>query len=280
MVDNLNNSSWPSLLEYLGLGSIFSNLPSFDQSVPLFQACISTLCASEEEEVVFYLYDRLFAENLNQISALPQINSSFLLQIIKEQQQKKSFEILSVYATSLTEKPSETIHDLILYLAWDRMCVCMARLFDYQSKDPKFIRAIDILRGCLIESYQHIAQQGRTNPSLYRMLESLVFYEMREENLENHNDAEWATLSQSFQALSSQDQLLDAHYIDDAVAREKGQEIEEEDSEYLISDSPNRINPRLALAHYMTDKLRSEVANWDYVLRPIKINYSASSIRT
>lgn len=278
--DNHVSFKWPSLLEYLELGSILSNLPAFEQNQPLFEACISTLCANNETDVFFHLYDRLFAETLNQIKALPQLKSSFLLQALKEQRQKKSFleakvllsPVLDAYETSLTEKASHTMHDLILYLAWERMCVCLSRLFDYQSTDPKFIKGIAVLRECLIESYQHIAQQGRTNPSIYRMLESFLFYQMREENLEKHTTAEWALLSQSFQALKAQDDLADFFYIDDAVILERDLKIEEENSEcYLTLDPINKINARLSFAIYMLDKLKSEVPNWDYVLHQKKI---------
>lgn len=278
--DNHISFRWPSLLEYLELGSVLSNLPAFDQTQPLFVACISTLCAYEEKEVLLYMYDQLFAENLNQINALPQIKSSFLLQAIKEQRQRFSFlEVTKVLSSTLaaneaalSEKASHTMHDLILYLAWDRMCVCMARLFDYQSTDPKFIKGIGVLKECLIESYQHIAQQGRTTPGIYRMLESLLFYQMREENLQKHTPAEWTMLSQSFLALKAQDELVDIFYIDDAVVTVEKLKTEEETSEYYLTlDSPTSTNFRLSLAQYMMDKLKSEVTWWDYALRPKKI---------
>lgn len=156
------------------------------------------------------------------------------------------------------------MHDLILYLAWDRMCVCTARLFDYQSNDPKFIKGIRVLRDCLIESYQHIAQQGRTTPGIYRMIESVFFYQMREENLGKLLPAQWTILTQSFQALKGQDELADFFYIDDGVTLEKVLKMEEEDSEcYLTLDSPNRVNARLSLAQCMMDQLKSEVPNCD-----------------
>lgn len=265
---------WPSLLEYLEQGTLFSNLPTFDQNHPLFQACISTLCSKEDRETVFHVYDSLFTEILNQISALPQINTSFLLQAIKEQRQKNShlevntllFPILATYETSLMEKGSDVRHDLILYLAWDRMCVWMARLFDYQSSNSQFIKGIGILKTCLIESYQHILQQGRTFPGIYRMLESFLFYQMREENLEKLNAHQWTVVSQSFQVLKAQEELVDFFYIDDAVVGDK--ELGKENSEtYVTFDSPARIQTRLALVHYMMDQLKSEVPSWNYHLR-------------
>ena len=179
--------------------------------------------------------------------------------------------VLAAYETSLTENTSHTMHDLILYLAWDRMCVCMARLFDYQSTDPKFIKGIGVLRECLIESYQHIAQQARTIPSFYRMIEALFFYQVREENLQKHTAAEWTILSQSFEVLKEQDKLADFFYIDDAAIL--NQKVEED---YVTLDSPHKVNARLSLAQYMMDKLKSEVPSWGYTLHPKKIVYLES----
>lgn len=274
--DNHLSFRWPSLLEYLELGSIFSNLPAFDQNQPLFKACLATLCTNEDREVLFYIYDRLFAEHLNQITALTQIQPAFLLQAIENQRQKTSFldlktvlsPVLTAFEISLKEKTSDTMHDLILYLSWDRMCVSMARLFDYPSNDPKFISGITVLRDSLIDSYQHIAQQGRTNPGFYRMLEALLFYQMREENLEKLTPAEWTTLSQSFPTLKAQDELADFFYIDDALKSEKGS------SElYLTLDSPNRVHARLALAGCFMDKLKAEIPNWNYTLHQKNMAY-------
>jgi hypothetical protein len=279
------NFRWPSLLEYLDLGSLLKNLPAFDPSQPLFNACLTTLCVNEEKETLFYLYDSLFAECLNQIKDLPQINAPFLLRAIKICRLKPSFSeaekmissTLRVYETALSENVSRIMHDLILYLAWNRMCVCITRLFDYQSTDPKFIKGLVVLRECLIESYLHITQQGRTSPSLYRLIESLFFYQIREENLQKHTDAEWATLSQSFQILKAQDELADFFYIDDAVVSLDDHKREPDISElYLTLDAPDRVNSRLALAQYIMDKLKLEVPQWCYSLQPKKIVYLES----
>lgn len=268
--DNHISFGWPSLLEYLDLGSLLSELPPFDQNQPIFKACVSSLCENEEKEVIFYIYDRLFAENLNQIKDLPQIDASFLLQAIKKQREKSFFlelekivsHTLAAYEIALLDKTSDTMHDLILYLAWDRMCVWMAHLFNYQSTNPKFINGIQVLKECLIESYQHIAMQGRTVPGLYRMLESLFFYQMREENLQKHTDAEWALLSQSFPVLKPQNELVDFFYIDDSV---------EGNTAYLTMDFEDSVHLRLALAHHMIDKIKEETPHWNYTLQPKNI---------
>ncbi len=279
-LDNRISFGWPALLAYLGCGEILSNLPAFDADKPLFQACLATLYASQEKEVLFHVYDHLFAENLNQIKALPQINAPFLLQAIRDQRAKASFveaaKILSpalgVKETALILNPSQVMHDLILYLAWDRMCVCMARIFNHQSPDPKFIHGIAVMQDCLVESYQHIKQHGRTSPGIYRLLEALFFYHMREEHINNHSDAEWALLSRSFNALKADEELMDMAYIDDAVIMREKLGIEEENPAcYLTLDSADIVNARLALTNFMLAKLTAEVPQWSYVLRPTQI---------
>lgn len=215
-IDN-QETRWPSFLKYLGLGSIFSNLPPFDQTQPLFVACVSTMHANTEKEVLFYMYDRLFAEVLTQIKNLPEINAPFLLQAIEQKRKTPSFleaekvpsALLTAYETAFKEKSADTIHDLVLYLAWDRMCVWMGSLFNFQSANPKFIQGISHLKECLIESYHHIAQQGKTSPGTYRLIEALIFYQMREENLQKHSAEDWALLNQSFRLLKNQDELVE-----------------------------------------------------------------------
>lgn len=267
-LDNRISFRWPSLLEYLGCGTLFSTLPAFDQSNPFFVASVATLCGSEEKEVILYMYDRLFAENLIQIKALPQINAAFLIQAIKEQRQKDSFlqvekllsPVLAAYEAAFVENEANTMHDLILYLAWDRMCVCIAQLFDYQSSDPKFINGIGVLKECLIESYQYITQHERTAPGIFRMLEALLFYQMREENLQKHTAEEWALLSQSFRILKSQDELIDCFYIDDALKPDGDAQC------YLTLDSPETVDSRLSFAQFMINKIKSESPQWNYIL--------------
>ncbi|MES2345319.1 MAG: hypothetical protein V4494_05225 [Chlamydiota bacterium] len=271
--DNYISLDWPSLFEYLGLGSMLSQLSTFDQAHPLFIACVATLHATDEQEVLLYMYDQLFVENLNQIKALPQMNAAFLLQAIRERRGDFSFvevnnmlsPALDAIEAALIENAPHIMHDLILYLAWDRMCVYMAHLFDDASTDPKFIKGIGVLKECLIESYQHIAKQERTSPGIYRMIEALFFYQMREENREKHTDAAWAMLSQSFQCLKAEDQLVDFFYIDRAVFFEKDSES------YLTLDSLEKVSSRLAFAQYMMDQIKLDTPEWNYVLHPQKI---------
>jgi|GEM_PF-1285505 len=268
---------WPSLLEYLGLASVLSDLPEFGPDDPVFIACIETLSATDKIEVLHQLYDQLFAEILSQIKALPQIDSSFLLQKIKHQREKNSEKnkkalsaSLDGFETALTEKVIYAMHDLILYLAWERMCVCMAKIFDYQSNDPKFINGIGVIKECLVDSYEHIKEQGRTAPGIYRMLEAFLFYEMREENIDKLSAIEWSVFSKSFQFLKPQDQLADYFYIDDAVVDQSILNAED-DTEYLVLDAPDRISDLLVFASHMIHKLKAEFPSWKYAFHPKKV---------
>jgi hypothetical protein len=249
------------LLEYLELGTLLEDILPFDETNPFFQATVATLCQNVEKEVLHHIYDHLFIEILKQIKALPQINANFLLHVIK----KKEDANLASYEAALIENPSHAMHDLILYLAWDRMCVWMARLFNHQSTNPTFIRGLDVLKECLIESYQHIKEQGRTSPGIYRMLEALFFYEMREENLQKHSPDEWAMLTQSFPILKGENELVDFFYIDDLISSEG--------TSYLTLDSPDKVKARFTLAEYLINKIKEATPTWNYVLHPKEITH-------
>lgn len=264
--------SWPSLLEYLDLGQLFSRFPPFDEKEILFTATVSALSEIDNPEDLFYIYDSLFTERLKQVKALPEVDAAFLLQKIEEKKNRLSFwemeKILSPdlarQEKALREEAPRAIHDLVLYLAWDRMCVSMARLFDYQSAHPVYQQNIRKLRWCLIESYQHIAAQGKTSPSFYRMVEALFYYQMREEHLQLHPEADWELLTQSFSALKQPHELIDVFYIDHALIT--GAEQSGHSSCHLTLDPPEVVQARLALARYTIERLKEEFPQWDYTL--------------
>lgn len=266
--------SWPSLLEYLDLGSLLSTLPLFDQTHALFNQCISILSLNEEKEAIFYLFDSLFVENLTQIKNLSQVDSAFFLQAIALKRQSEPFfnaekelsSALEPYETALTVNPSHLMHDLILYLAWERICVWIGSLFDYQSSDQKFINNLQILKECLIESFQHITSQGRTSPSFYRLLEALFFYQVREENFQIHSQADWNILSQSFPVLLPPNCLADVRYVDNALVPLNKLNQQENSEWYLTLDSQDKIDSRLKLANYMCNQLKTENPQWNYQL--------------
>lgn len=276
---------WPSLLEFLELGNLFKNLAGFDQSQPIFQAYLVTLSAKQEVEVVQYLFDTLFAECLAQIKSLPEINPIFLLDKIKMEQEKSSFQeiekmlspTLNYYEISFRENSSQMMHNLILYLAWDRMCVYVSRLFDHPSNDFNFIKNLEVLKNCLIESFQYITQDGRTVPGFYRLAEALFYFYMREENLQKHLEAEWLILNQSVSGFNSQDELADLLYIDQAITL-KGSEVEEITECFLTLDSQDKVDIRLLFAIYIMERLQLEFSNWNYTFLKkniICINYQS-----
>ncbi len=264
--------TWPSLLEYLELGGLFSRLPPFNGKQALFTASISALCEVDNPEDLFYIYDGLFTAMLKQVKALPEIDPSFLLQKIAEKKEKLSFwEMEKVLSPALEAKEKvirenapEAMHDLVLYLAWDRMCVSMARLFDFQSADPVYLQNLKRLKWCLIESYQHIASQGKTWPSFHRMLEALFYYQMREEHLHLHPEADWKLLTQSFPVIKDPNELIDCFYIDHSIVPDT--QIHEATATHLTLDPPEIVQRRLDLAHYMIGQLKKEIPQWKYTL--------------
>lgn len=273
---------WPSLFAYIGLEALPKNIPTFDENEEIFQTCLTVLHEDKIDGMLFNLYDRLFAEYLTYIKSLPEINAAFLANKIQEEQQKASFLVvskwlapsLSNYERALIHNPSQIMHDLILYLAWDRMCVALGRLFDYQTTDAIFIRGLETLRKCLVESFQHITAQGKTSPSFYRLVEALFFYEMREENLDKHADNEWALLSQSFSVLLPQYELVDCYYIDNCLSlkNEAGDAMIQD--RYLTFESKEKMDKRLELMLLMVQKLNAETdLEWKYSLRSSEIVY-------
>lgn len=229
---------WPTLLAYLDLESLYTQLPTLN-----FQACLEVLKDGDENQAID-LFDRLFAENITLIKGLPEIDPSFLLEaIVKKQSDKRFLFSLKAYEERFRENTPYLMHDLILYLSWERMCITVSCLFDMQVEDLNFLRNLKVIKECLKESYLHIVKDGKTHPSLYRLLEALFYYHMREENLQGHTDEEWAILNQSFPVLKDQNTLADVFYIDDM-----------EDVSYITLDSPDIVNARLAFADCMLKK--------------------------
>lgn len=221
---------WPTFLESKDLGSLFPLLPEFEPAEPL------RILHEGDREQIIYLYDCLFAEVLGQIKDLSELK------------------------IALPEKT--TRHDLILYLGWERVCMLISQVFDYQSTDPKLIQGLEVLKECLIETYLHLVKDGKTTPSLFRLLETLFFYEMREENLHKHTEEEWTVLNQAFPLFK--EGLADFFYIDD---------MDDEEAVYLTSELEDQVNTRLAFAHCMVSKLKREIPSWPIEIKPKKITY-------
>lgn len=247
---------WPTLLKYLNLDvhTLFTTLP-FEESQPLFQTALATLINHEKKEDLFEFYDLLFAEILTGVKNLPELQPQVLIQALKESKVESSFEMtLHTYERALIEDPAKTLHDLTLYLGWEHMCVCLSRLFDYQSQDTQFIAALQILKECLIESYQHIMHQGRTTPSIYRLFEALFFYEMREERIDTHLVEEWTILAQSFPLIKDQQSPADCFYIDGAVVSVGKMDASSEC--YITLDSAHQIETRWSFALCIMNKIK------------------------
>lgn len=262
------NLPWPSLLEYIHLGMLIETLPKFDENNALFSYLISPIDLSEN--VIIELYDQIFIECLTLIKSLPEINSTVILQKIRQNKKPSLFTAsLDYYEKILLENPYNAIHDLILYLAFDRVCICITNLFENMSSQ---IKKLNILKECLIESFQHITQDGKTSPGFFRLVEAIYAYQMREENLQGYSDAEWLLLCQSVSALKSREALIDVFYIDSCIVN-----LEEVTEKNLIkvftADSPDIVTARLSLAEYVMKKLKIEIPEWRYTLSSSEIFY-------
>ena len=270
---------WPSLLEWLDLESLFEVFPKFDPQNPLFALVMSTLIERPEKEFLILLYDQIFVECLTQVKALPPIDAAFLLHQIQEKRKclnpsiEKIFSLsLDRYEKLLKENPSYFMHDLILYLAWDHVCINLAMLFEYPVPHLNIQKHLATFKECLEESFQHITAHGRTAPSFFRMIETLYAYQMREENFETHTESDWLILCQGSKALKSREKLSDAFYIDAAIINEQQlQQSSKEVLKVLTLDSFEKVQACLSLTNYMITKLKLEAPGWHYTLSPVEI---------
>lgn len=261
---------WGSFLTYLDLGHLLQSLPALTQMEPLFSGTISTLNEIETSEELFHVYDSLFILVLKKIKALQEVDSSFLLSKIREKKESHSFKevekfflhALEGYEKSLKEDPHGTIHDLILYLAWNEICGYLSELFDHPSNHPLFLENLKKLKKCLIESYQHITQGGEKNVSFSSLMEAVFYYQMREERLPLHSKENWDLLTQSFPLLKGAKQLSDFFYIDSLLHLESNKE----DFRHLTIDSLEHVQSRRKLAIYMMEHCKNEVPGWSYHL--------------
>lgn len=244
-VEGIITFNWSSLLELLELQNLFQEFPKFDPEHPLFQSYVTALSENTEKDTVFHLYDNLFTECLKHIKAIKEIHPDELLKLIGNKKSSNFFELpLNDYEQLLIEHPNSASHSLILYLAWDRFCICMSHLFDFQSTNETFNQNLVVLKDCLIESYTHITAHGRTRPSFFRLAEALYYYEMREEFLQTHPEADWDILSKSVTALSSKEFPTDVLYVDGMP-----------DSTIYTLDSKEIVKLRVELANLVRRKL-------------------------
>lgn len=205
---------WPNLLEYLDLCSLFENFFTFDENHHLFAYLISSLASDPKNELLMALFDQIFVECLTHIKALPQMNPTFLVDHLRKKEFSSPFSrSLNQYEKMLVDNPANTMHNLILYLAWDRVCVNLAIVFEH----PATLKGLKVMQECLLESFQHITAQGRTVPSFFRLLEALYAFEMRQENLDIHTDEEWKILCDGALGLKPRNEIADVLYLDSSI---------------------------------------------------------------
>jgi hypothetical protein len=279
---------WSLLLEYLDLSLLFDPFPKLDGQNKIFSSVIEVLSQSlkldSNKDVIVYLYDQIFVECLTQVKALPQVNFQILIDQIQFIRANPLFphdedpfaSALYSYEKRLTENPYETIHDLTLYLAWDRVCVYLGTIFD--DTTLKICNGLEILKECLIESFWHITEQGRTTPSLFRLVEALFAYEMKEENLQHHSEKEWQALCQGATTLQSRDELTDVSYLDSGVS--VGGQVEKNLQTVFTLESVDKVKTRMALIEYIGAKLKKEAPDCQFVLSSFEIHCLKESDKT
>lgn len=269
--------NWPALFEYLSYEQIYDTLPNFED-LQIYRLLISYL-SSNEKEIQYYLYDQVFVECLTQVKSLPIVNQSFLIHLIEKKKSLPKFAYekelfsnsLNWYEKKLKEDPYRLLHDLTLYLAWDRVCISLAVVFEQVLPHPQNINGLNILKECLIESFQHITRDGKTTPGFFRLIEALYAFYMREENLENHSEEDWTILCQSADALRPREILINIPYIDAAIDETK----EKDDNpaapvKVFTLCREEYAAATLSFAKFMINKLKSE-GEWGFSLYPVEM---------
>lgn len=267
---------WPTLLKFLKLDPM-PQLKTWDETNPIFQLYLKSLFSITEKELLYHIYDMLFAETIGEIKSLKDLSKKNLLEKIENisNQNKNIINALQSFQSDFSGSNSKAMHDLILYLSFERMCHCLSKFLDYQTKDLTYTHNLKVLRECLIDSYVHIRSQGNCFLSFYTLIESLFFFEMREENLSKHTDEEWKVLNQTFSVLKQDEGLTSCFYIDDALSELETSKNTSPKS-YLSCESKEIVEIRLNFANVMLKKLQNEIPSFQYVLKPLLIIYSKS----
>jgi hypothetical protein len=243
--------------ECLGISNIFEKFPELGEQHKLFPLLSSILEHENKNELLVHFYDQVFVECLTQVKALPEINPSFLLEQIEKKREFCPFpQGLELYELLLLKHPEHIIHDLILHLAWDRTCVYLASLFD------RAIPGLEVLKDCLVESFQHITMQGKSVPSVFRFVEALYSYYLKKENLSLHTEEEWKILSQGSVALQPRNRFIAVPYLDVVAGNRKVRTL----------DSMIQVKAAVALTQCIFKKLKKEYPSWNYNLSPVEVS--------
>lgn len=262
---------WPSLLQLTGLASVFESFPLLTLESPLFSLMIATLAEKTPEELLTRLYDQLFVECLTQVKSLEVANPHFLISSIQKTRAAAlpayCISALESYEKRLRDDPLNTRHDLILYLAWDRVCANFGMIFDHQAHlNPQ---GLEVFKRCLLETFQHVKQQGKASPGFFRLLETFYAYLMREEKIQAYSDEAWLLLSKASAVLKPQKSLSDVFYIDKMIgdAQAKG---DDPPSLFFTMDPPEKVSTGVSFARYVLEQLKRE-ENWPFTLCPAKV---------
>jgi hypothetical protein len=269
---------WSALLELLGYTGLFDSFQQTEEKKKIFASVIEALKMDSDNEVIYYLFDQIFVECLTEVKTLKPVSHPDILvnqvralltnPLFPSQEQDPFSATLRYYDRRLTENLQDTLHDLILYLAWDRVCVYLAMIFDDVSLKIK--DGLKLLKDCLIESFQHIKTDGKTNPGFFRLIEALYAFEMKDENLQNYSDVDWKTLCESVQALQPRDSLADVCFIDIGLVSDLIQD--KPLLKVLTMKSANEVKTIISLANFMLEQLRTELSDqWKYGMCPYEI---------
>lgn len=260
--------AWPSFLEYIGLGQLFERFPVLDENNKVYQLFLSTLASTKDKELLYHLYDQIFIECLNFVQSQPELKLDAILQAIN---QKKGlitkgplFLPISKLEKAFLENPRATLHDLTLYLAWDFVCIYIAHIFEKPGSEGAYLENLEVLKACLLDSFQHIKKDHRTIPGYFRLLEALFAYMMREENLDKYSEEEWVALCSSGKALMDRRSSSDLYYIDLACHCP-------EKPTFFTVDSPERVLSRKTFVEFMTNLIKKEKENWHYPLNSFEV---------
>lgn len=261
---------WPTFLEAVDLGTLLLTFPPFDASNGLYNFLISSSAAEATPDLLMRIFDQIFVECLTLVKALPQVDQTFLLEQIHNSKRDGSplQEELDHYTLKLIEQPYDTMHDLTLYLGWDRVTTYLAVIFEAIPVEPRFHQVLEVLKECLLESFQHITGKGRTRPSFYRLVEALYALEMRPDRLDNHSEEEWDVLARGSRALQPRGELTDVAYVDQAM-RDTRVHLFGENSNLVrvvTTESAEVVIAGLDLAHNVVGRLKQDRVDWHYAI--------------
>lgn len=272
---------WPALFECLNLQFLFDEFFKFDETHSIFDLLTKALELDLNKELLINLYDQLFVECLTHVKNISAVNADFLIeqiQIKRESLQNHPLKdliapLLNHFEKYFVENRSKAMHDLILYLAWDRMCICIAQIFEHNSSSTSIREGLNVLKECILESFQHITIQNRTSPGFFRLVEALHADEMREENLQKHSDEAWLILCQGTRALKQRETLADIFYVDGAIInKQQYNHLDQIESLKLITlESVENVESGVFLAKYLMEKKQSFISEWFFSFRPIEV---------